>query len=113
MVASMLGRWARWRRGSLASPLAAALCVYFFYFFFTHTCGACGVCRALACAGIPLALGVPLGLWYVCLSLPAPAPAVPLPPVTPADLLRISDCIPQIPKGPKSKNIENKILLQP
>ena len=40
MVASLLGRWARWRRGLLASPLAAALCVYvfcFFLFFFTHT----------------------------------------------------------------------------
>ena len=34
---------------------------------------------------------------------------MPLPPVTPADLLRISDCIPKIPKGPKSKNIEKKI----
>ena len=29
-------------------------------------------------------------------ALPGPAPAVPLPPVTPADLLRISDCIPQV-----------------
>ena len=37
MVASLLGRWARWRRGLLASPLAAALCVYFFVLFFTHT----------------------------------------------------------------------------
>ena len=45
-------------------------------------------------------------------SLPGPAPAVPLPPVTPADLLRINDCIPQFP-GSKSKNIEKKILLQP
>ena len=35
MVSSLLGWWARWHRGSLASPLAAALCVYFF--FFTHT----------------------------------------------------------------------------
>ena len=65
MVASLLGRWARWRRGSLASPLAAALFVTFF--FLPIPFGACGVCRALACAGIPLALGVPLGLWYVCL----------------------------------------------
>ena len=37
MVASLLGRWARWRRGSLASRLAAALCVYFFFNCFTHT----------------------------------------------------------------------------
>ena len=29
--------------------------------------------------------------------LPGPAPAMPLPPVTPADLLRINDCIPQTP----------------
>ena len=65
MVASLLGRWARWRRGSLASPLAAALCMYFF--FLPIPFGACGVCRALACAGKPLALCVPLGLWYVCL----------------------------------------------
>ena len=48
-------------------------------------------------------------------SLPGPAPAVPLPPVTPADLLRINDCISQNPQNPgsKSKNIENVILLQP
>ena len=65
MVASLLGRGARWRRGSLVSPLAAALCVYFF--FLPIPFGACGACRALACAGIPLALRVPLGLWYVCL----------------------------------------------
>ena len=32
MVASLLGWWARWRRGSLASPLAVALCVYFFFY---------------------------------------------------------------------------------
>ena len=32
MVASLLGRWARWRPCSLASPLAAALCVYFFFY---------------------------------------------------------------------------------
>ena len=68
MVASLLGRWVRWRRGSLASPLAAALCVYFFFLFFLRiSFGACGVCRALGCAGIPLALHVPSGLWYVCL----------------------------------------------
>ena len=33
MVVSLLGRWAPWRCGSLASPLAAALCVYFFFFY--------------------------------------------------------------------------------
>ena len=38
MVASLLGRWARWRRGSLASPLAFACTFLFFVFFsFTHT----------------------------------------------------------------------------
>ena len=37
---------------------------------------------------------------------------MPLPPVTPADLLLINDCIPQIP-GPKSKNIENKSFSNP
>ena len=67
MVASLLGRWARWRRGSLASSLEAALCVYFFCFFLPIPFGACGDCWALACAGIPLDLRVPLGLWYVCL----------------------------------------------
>ena len=68
MVASLLGRWARWRRGSLAFPLAAALCVYFFFgFFLPIPFEACGVCRALACASIPLPLRVHLGLWYVCL----------------------------------------------
>ena len=67
MVASLLGPWARWCRGSLASPLAAALCVYFFVFFLPVLFGACGVCRAPACACIPLALLVHLGLWYVCL----------------------------------------------
>ena len=36
-------------------------------------------------------------------SLPGPAPAVPLPPVTPADLLRINDCISQNPQSPGSK----------
>ena len=48
-------------------------------------------------------------------SLPGPAPAVPLPPVTPADLLQINDCISQNPQNPgsKSKNIEKVILLQP
>ena len=45
-------------------------------------------------------------------SLPGPAPAVPLPPVTPADLLRINDCIPQFP-GSKSKNIEIKSSFNP
>ena len=35
--------------------------------FLTIPFGACGVGRTLACAGIPLALRVPLGLWYVCL----------------------------------------------
>ena len=34
MVPSLFGWWARWRRGSLASPLAAVLCVYFVFFFF-------------------------------------------------------------------------------
>ena len=33
MVASLLGRWARWRRGPRAPPLAAALCVHFFFVF--------------------------------------------------------------------------------
>ena len=47
-----------------ASPLAAALVVYFLT---SIPFGACGVCWTLACAGIPLALHVPLGLWYVCL----------------------------------------------
>ena len=32
MVASLLGQWARWRRGSLVSPLAAALCVYSYFY---------------------------------------------------------------------------------
>ena len=36
MVSSLLGRWARWRRGSLVSPLAAALCGYFFVFFYPY-----------------------------------------------------------------------------
>ena len=45
-------------------------------------------------------------------SLPGPAPAVPLPPVTPADLLRINDCIPQF-SGSKSKNIEIKSSFNP
>ena len=36
MVASLLGRWGRWRRGSLASPLAFAW-TFCFFFFFTHT----------------------------------------------------------------------------
>ena len=36
-----------------------------------------------------------------------------LPPVTPADLVRISDCIPQIPNGQKSKNIEKKSSFNP
>ena len=40
-------------------------------------------------------------------SLPGPAPAVPLPPVIPADLLRINACIYQNP-GSKTKNIENR-----
>ena len=31
MVASLLGRWARWHRGSLASPLAFA-CIFFFLY---------------------------------------------------------------------------------
>ena len=35
-----------------------------------------------------------------------------LPPVTPADLLLINNCISQNP-GSKCKNIENTILLQP
>ena len=66
MVASLLGRWARWRRGSLASPLAFA-CTFLFFFPLPIPVGACGVCWALACVGIPLALRVPLGLWYACL----------------------------------------------
>ena len=37
-------------------------------------------------------------------SLPGPAPAVPLPPVTPADLLLISACIPQNPGSKIEKN---------
>ena len=37
---------------------------------------------------------------------------MPLPPVTPADLLRINDCIPQFP-GSKSKNIETKSSFNP
>ena len=37
---------------------------------------------------------------------------MPLPPVTPADLLRINDCIPQFP-GSKSKNIEIKSSFNP
>ena len=45
-------------------------------------------------------------------SLPGPAPAVPLQPVTPADLLLINDCINQNP-GSETKNMENPILLQP
>ena len=36
-------------------------------------------------------------------SLPGPAPAVPLPPVTPADLLLISDCISQSPGSQNKK----------
>ena len=68
LVASLLGWWARWRSRSLASPLAAALCVNFFIFIFLPIpSAACGVCRVLACAGIPLALRVPLGFWYVSL----------------------------------------------
>ena len=40
---------------------------------------------------------------------------MPLPPVTPADLLRINDCISQNPQKPgsKSKNIENKSSFNP
>ena len=59
MVASLLGRRARWRRGSLASPLAAALCVYslllFFYFLpipfgpLLRFSGPC-VCRYTSCS---------------------------------------------------------------
>ena len=66
-------------------------------------------CRAFPVFS-PLCAAVPC--CAVKKDLPGPAPAVPLPPVTPADLLRINDCIPQFP-GSKSKNIENKILLQP
>ena len=36
-------------------------------------------------------------------SLPGPAPAVPLPPVTPADLLRMNDWISQNPQSPRSE----------
>ena len=59
MVASLLGRWARWRRGSLASPLAAALCVYFFVFFFYP------YLLALAASVWPLRVRVYL-LLFVC-----------------------------------------------
>ena len=45
--------------------------------------------------------------WRTKRSLPEPAPAVPLPPVIPADLLRINACIYQNP-GSKTKNIENR-----
>ena len=40
---------------------------------------------------------------------------MPLPPVTPADLLRINDCISQNPQNPgsKSKKIENKSSFNP
>ena len=53
------GSWAHLRRVSHVSPLAAALVVY----FHTHLLA---LAAAYICAGIPLALLVPLGMWYMC-----------------------------------------------
>ena len=57
MVASLLGRWARWRRGSLASPLAFA-CTFFFFSLYPYL-------LALAAFVGPLRVQVYL-LLFVC-----------------------------------------------
>ena len=65
MVASLLGRWARWRRGSLASPLAFA-CTFFF-FLYPYLLALAGFVGPLRVRVYLLLFVCPTGLWYVCL----------------------------------------------